>query len=74
MLDRKKQFEEDIKVARLTALSKNEGSVNSLEYSTSPKRNFVIQSSVSSKVSPLLIQDSLIAPIAVPETNFESRN
>jgi hypothetical protein len=34
-----KQFEEEIKVARLTGFSKNtNGSANSLEYSPSPKR------------------------------------
>ena len=38
-LKRKSQFEEEIKVARLTQVSKNTNtSANSLEYSPSPKR------------------------------------
>ena len=38
--ERKRQFEEDIKMARLTGISKNtfRGSANSLSYSPSPKR------------------------------------
>ena len=37
LMDRKKQFEEEVKVARLTGVSKNtNGSAESLEYSPSP--------------------------------------
>ena len=36
-MDRKKQFEEEVKVARMTGVSKNtNGSAESLEYSPSP--------------------------------------
>ena len=39
LMDRKKQFEEEVKVARLTGVSKNtNGSANSLEYSPSPAK------------------------------------
>ena len=41
VIDRKKQFEDDVRVVRLTGNSKNtfrESAANSLSYSPSPKR------------------------------------
>ena len=62
VIDRKKQFEDDVRVVRLTGNSKNtfrESAANSLSYSPSPKRGI---SASRKKSQPEIHESPIVAP------------